>query len=114
MGLAYSLFFRYDSAMRLGPISANMLRRELHARAAMSSAMQEISFGPSSSVLFAEDEAGGHGNFLTASYKRICAEPSWSRRLEKSYTASARIPRAGDRARAELDCAASSDALLMN
>jgi hypothetical protein len=34
--------------------------------------------------------------------------------LRKPYTASARVPRSHDRNRAELDCANSSDALLMN
>ena len=56
----------------------------------------------------------GHGNFIAASYRRICANKAWSRRLGKSYTASARVPRARDRHRAELECANSSDALLMN
>lgn len=55
-----------------------------------------------------------HGNFLPAAYRRICADAAWSRRLQKTYTANARVPRAADRQRRELDCASSSDALLMN
>jgi hypothetical protein len=96
--------------------SAAGLRRELSARnlARAETVAHEATYGHVPSVLYAEDEAGGHGNFLAASYKRICADPQWRLRLEKSYTANARVPRAGDRRRKELDCCASSDALLMN
>ncbi len=66
------------------------------------------------SVLYAEDESGGHGNFLRASYRRILANPNWAQRLQKSYTGGEYLPRAHDRRRAELECAASSDALLLN
>ncbi len=66
------------------------------------------------SVIFGCDEAGQHGNFYPASYHNICANPEWSRRLLKVHTGSRRaMPRAGWRWR-ELDCANSSDALLMN
>jgi hypothetical protein len=57
---------------------------------------------------------GAHGNFLPASYGRILANPAWKQRLAKAYTASRFVPRAADRRRFELDCANSSDALLMN
>jgi hypothetical protein len=90
------------------------LRRELQARAAARERMCEISFGASASVVYTEDEDGSHGNFLTASYRRICADQAWVRRLAKTYTSSARMPRARDRRRGELECASSSDALLMN
>jgi len=92
-------------------LSAAALRREIsarnHARA------HEISWGPSASVLFEETE-GFHGNFLPASWARITNNPGWRKRLTKSYTASRFVPRAQDRRRFELDCATSSDALLMN
>jgi len=65
-------------------------------------------------VIYLRDEVGSHGNFLAAAYRRISADMEWSKRLEKSYTASARVPRSGDRWRGELECASSSDALLMN
>jgi hypothetical protein len=74
----------------------------------------EATFGAVPSVVYAEEEGGGHGNFLAASYRRICADDEWKLRLNKSYTASARVPRAGDRERKELECCGSSDALLMN
>ncbi len=64
-------------------------------------------------MIFREVE-GGHGNFLAASYARILANPAWKQRLTKSYTASRFVPRAADRKRYELECASSSDALLMN
>lgn len=95
--------------------SASALRRELSARNLdESSALQEQTYGSIPSVIYCPDELGGHGNFLAASYRRICANELWSRRLSKVYTAGARVPRAMDRRRGELDCANSSDALLMN
>ena len=65
------------------------------------------------SVIF-RDEDGRHGNFHTASYQSIQASADWIIRLNKVYTSSRWIPRRWDRSRAELDCANSSDALLMN
>ena len=47
-------------------------------------------------------------------FRRIAADASWVRRLDKAYTASRRVARSGDRRRGELECANSSDALLMN
>jgi hypothetical protein len=97
-------------------LSANALRHEVntlnHARG--EGFAHEMTFGTSPSVIYLQNEAGSHGNFLAAAYRRISADPEWSRRLEKSYTSSARVPRSGDRWRGELECASSSDALLMN
>lgn len=76
--------------------------------------MHEATYSSIPSVVYAQDDAGGHGNFLPASYKRISADPQWKLRLDKRYTASKRIARADDRTRNELECANSSDALLMN
>jgi len=96
-------------------LSSAQLRREINARNVSCSAESayELGYGASASVIFREEE-GRHGNFLAASYKRILANPQWSRRLKKSYTANRYVPRAGDRQRFELECANSSDALLMN
>ena len=44
----------------------------------------------------------------------ICANPEWQKRLKKHYSGSRWVPWAGERKRCELDCANSSDALLMN
>ena len=74
----------------------------------------EVGFGRTPAVLYREDGAGGHGNFLAASYRRIVADPAWARRLEKAYTGGEFLPRRGDRWRGELECTTSSDALLMN
>ena len=114
--VAFSPDVRYDEAVREAIQSAAGLRRELSARnlARAETVAHEATYGAVPSVVYAEDEAGGHGNFLAASYKRICADPQWRLRLEKSYTANARVPRATDRRRKELECCASSDALLMN
>jgi hypothetical protein len=92
------------------------LRREISARnlARAGQHAHETTYGVTASVLYSGDEDGSHGNFFPASYRRILANPAWARRLDKAYTASARVPYAAARARSELDCAASSDALLMN
>jgi hypothetical protein len=95
---------------------ASSLRRELSARniGRASGLQHELSYGEVPCVIY-QQEGRSHGNFLDASYQAICARPDWRRRLEKSYTGAQWIPRRWDRAgRRELDCASSSDALLMN
>jgi hypothetical protein len=95
-------------------LSSTQLRREISARnLARGEGEYEVSYGGSQSVIYREAD-GGHGNFLAASWARILANPEWKRRLTKSYSASRYVPRAGDRKRYELECASSSDALLMN
>jgi hypothetical protein len=95
---------------------ASDLRRELSVRnlERARAHAHELTFGEVPSIVYSQAESGAHGNFLTASYRRICATPQWSKRLEKVYTGSKWIPRQMDRCRHELDCATSSDALLMN
>ena len=91
------------------------LRRDLNARN-MDRAREythELSCGELPSVIYSGDEKE-HGNFLPAAYRRILACEDWNRRLRKVYTASRSVPRRMDRNRFELDCAVSSDALLMN
>ena len=96
-------------------LSASDLRREIGARNLLlaQGIAHESTFGSVPSVLYQEAN-GDHGNFLPATYRRICASADWNRRLKKCYTSSKRIARSGDRTRRELDCANSSDALLMN
>lgn len=96
-------------------LTAGQLRREIGARNLTRSEEfeHELSFSSSPSVIYQENN-GAHGNFHPASWARILANPQWKRRLTKSYTASYYVPRASDRKRYELDCANSSDALLMN
>lgn len=92
------------------------LRRDLSERNSKRAFKRkhELSYGSVPSVIYQEEEAG-HGNFIDASYKAICARPEWQRRLGKSYTGARWVARRWDRAgRRELDCANSSDALLMN
>jgi hypothetical protein len=95
--------------------SAGQLRRELSLLNRQRARIHphEHSFGSVPSFVFQESEAG-HGNFHPDSYRAIQAHPEWSRRLAKAYTAGKWIPRRHDRTRRELDCANSSDALLMN
>ena len=97
-------------------VSSSALRSELsHRNAARAAAfLTEMSFSPVPSVIYAEDETGQHGNFLPAAYKRILQQPAWKARLAKVYTGSRFLPRRADRTRGELECANSSDALLMN
>jgi hypothetical protein len=97
-------------------LSAAQLRQEISARNVARGAdyEHELSWGAAPSVIYQEAKDGGHGNFLPAAYARIMADPEWRRRLTKSYTGNRFVPRAGDRKRGELECANSSDALLMN
>ena len=98
-------------------MSAGDLRRDISARnlARAEELAHETTYGSVPSVIYAKDVAGaGHGNFLTPSYRRICADGDWRRRLAKVYTGSGRVARRHDRTRSELECANSSDALLMN
>jgi hypothetical protein len=110
--------FAYTGAVKQIPpaCSPGALRCELsyrnQARAAGRTA--EMSYSAVPSVVYAETDAGGHGNFLPASYRRILLLPSWKARLAKVYTGSRFFPRKEDRTRRELECANSSDALLMN
>ncbi|NUQ29658.1 MAG: hypothetical protein HOQ35_14250 [Acidobacteriaceae bacterium] len=100
------------------PLSSSQLRRELSARGLALEREHETTYGRDDlhtpSVLFQEDELGQHGNFHPSSYRRILANPAWAARLTKAYTASSRVAYAAARRRKELDCANSSDALLMN
>ena len=94
------------------------LRRELSVRgqqiAGTNGSLHELTAGEMPSVIFGSNESRQHGNFYPASYRNICAHPEWARRLVKVHTGSRRAsPRAAWRWR-ELDCANSSDALLMN
>lgn len=94
------------------------LRRELSARnqqiALMNGSVHELTAGELPSVIFGRNDNRQHGNFYPASWRNICGNPEWARRLAKVHTGSRRaLPRAGWRWR-ELDCANSSDALLMN
>jgi hypothetical protein len=98
------------------PASSIALRYELSHRnqARAARCIAEMSYGPVPSIIYGENEAGEHGNFLTASYQRILQQPGWKVRLAKVYTGSRFVPRKADRRRGELECANSSDALLMN
>ena len=97
---------------------AGALRRELSVRgqqiAIASGSLHELTAAETPSVIFGRSENQRHGNFYPASYRNICANPEWARRLAKVHTGSRRAsPRAGWLWK-ELDCANSSDALLMN
>ena len=96
--------------------TANGLRRQLSALNLQRSQRveHELTFGTVASIIYRETECGAHGNFLAASYKRIRAHADWNKRLEKTYTGGSRVPRRWERRRGELECATSSDALLMN
>ena len=105
-------------------LTATALRRELAARALQHARLHphESTYGSLPSILFQpyeiEANEGAHGNFHPSSYRAILANPAWAARLAKTYTASRRIPHQHHpdhaRTRRELDCAVSSDALLMN
>src|SRR6202789_320244 len=96
--------------------SASALRCELSSRntARSNGLAVEMSYSSVTSIVYAEDERGQHGNCLPASYRRMMQQPGWKARLAKVYTGSRFLPRKTDRTRRELECANSSDALLMN
>jgi hypothetical protein len=96
--------------------TSTSLRRDINARNLVraTNLTHELTFGEAPCIIYQPGEDGGHGNFLTASYRRIAADPEWAQRLAKTYTSSSRVPRSFDRKRGELECASSSDALLMN
>ncbi len=97
-----------------------LLRRELSERNRAYAAAQRLiayeSRGEVPTIVYEPSVDGmSHGNFLTASYRAILANPEWRRRLDKSH-AQARnaLPRNIRREWKELDSSNSSDALLMN
>jgi hypothetical protein len=80
----------------------------------LNQSVHELSDGEMPNVIYGVDANGQHGNFYPASYRNIYANPQWARRLAKVHSRSRRVfPRSDWRWR-ELDCANSSDALLMN
>jgi len=96
---------------------ATALRRELIARgmevAATNSFPHELTTGELPSVIFGPNGMG-HANFHPSSYRNILANSGWASRLTKLHNLHRKAwPRANWRWR-ELDCANSSDALLMN
>ncbi len=92
------------------------MRRDLSSRNVVRATgyAHETTWSETPSVLYTPAEDGSHGNFFPASYRRILATPAWRERLGKAYTGSGRIAHSASRHRYELDCAANSDALLMN
>src|SRR5947209_7099373 len=100
---------RYTSAM---------LRRELNARARdfarANDLLHDLSHADDPIILLGNNLEGHHGNFHPASWTRICANPSWLRRLAKPHTAYRRSRALANWPWKELDSASSSDALLMN
>ena len=97
---------------------ASLLRRDLRNRALHLATTERLLHdqtpGNSSSVLFGCDEQFRHGNFHPASYAAIHDNPQWRRRLAKTHTAHRKLRARADWEWKELDCANSSDALLMN
>ena len=94
------------------------LRRELSLRgrefACTQKLLHDLSPADDPILLFGRDPSGLHGNFHPASWKAICANPAWARRLSKPHTAYRRSRALANWPWMELDSATSSDALLMN
>ncbi len=76
--------------------------------------LHDILPGRNASVVFGEDAEQQHGNFHPASYHAILESAEWRMRLAKAHTASRRARPRADWSWRALDCAASSDALMMN
>ena len=78
---------------------AGALRRELSVRgrqiAVATGSLHELTAAEMPSVIFGRSENHRHGNFYPASFRNICANPQWARRLAKVHTGSRRAsPRA--------------------
>ena len=73
---------------------AEALRRELSVRgqeiAVATGSLHELTTAETPSVIFGRTENHQHGNFYPASYRNICANPEWVRRLAKVHTGSRR------------------------
>ena len=99
-----------------GSLRSDVAARNL-ARTILNRVPHELTRGATPGVIYAP-AAASHGNFIDASYRRICANPVWAARLAKPHTAKRQARRSGPdetiRAWCELDTATSSDALLMN
>lgn len=119
--MSLRLIFAYDESV---PSAADIeiplgigLRAELSLRAIRWAARHGSSYertdGAVPSVVFARTGTG-HGNFHPQAFAAISAKPPWARRLNKVHTASRRVRARADWRWMELDCAVSSDALLMN
>src|SRR5258708_5751378 len=98
---------------------AAALRRDLADRAQKYARREglphSLSYGEASVVCFpAYEDNARHGNFLRSSYKAICTNPAWQKRLAKVHSQARRSLPRSDRRWMELDSCMSSDALLMN
>ncbi|HKR85615.1 MAG TPA: hypothetical protein VJS37_15760 [Terriglobales bacterium] len=97
--------------------SALILRQDVIARNlayARSIGLRHVcSYGTNAVVVY-EPTDKAHGNFLNASYRAICHNPDWTRRLKKVHSSAAQSLPKADRRWRELDSCTSSDALLMN
>jgi Restriction Endonuclease associating with ARP len=93
----------------------NQLRVSAAAWATKTRALHYRSLGKTPTILFEPTrDWSAHGNFNSAAWKAICADPTWSVRLEKPHPQKRTLPATRrDKAR-ELDSSNSSDALLMN
>jgi hypothetical protein len=101
---------------------AAALRRDLAEcahRYALDQALPHcLSYGEAPIVCFEPyRDNSRHGNFLQGSYRTICKNPAWRKRLAKVHTLARRslpAPASDGGRRMELDTCTSSDALLMN
>lgn len=98
--------------------SGAFLRIELNARgqqlATANNSLHELTTAELPSVIFGPADNGRHGNFHSTSYRNICANLQWARRLTKVHTGYRKVKARANWPWRELDCASSSDALLMN
>lgn len=94
------------------------LRQEISTRnqdlALVNNLSHEMTRAEVPSVIFDSHGKEEHGNFHPISYRNIRANPEWSKRLMKAHTGWKRALSPEIWRWRELDCANSSDALLMN
>ena len=97
-----------------GSVLRRMLTQQAYEFAQRHGLVHAVSDGDSPSIIFGIDERGRHGNFHPSVYRQVCSRTDWAARLQKVHTSSRRMRIRSDWQWKELDCAHSSDALLMN
>lgn len=91
----------------------SQLRAHAEAWTAATSVNSYNSNGSPGAILYSLS-GDGHGNFIPAAWKAICADPDWLGRTKKRHSQSRHLPAEYHRTALEMDSSNSSDALLMN
>jgi hypothetical protein len=91
----------------------SQLRAHAEAWTSATSAHSYNSNGDPGTILYSSS-GEGHGNFIPAAWKVICADGDWIDRTTKRHSQSRHLPLQYQETALEMDSSNSSDALLMN